>query len=436
MSALLLLMPFPLLAIAGGFILRSRAHTIYGMPDGKPMDDAFLPYSPTELTLTDIATIVLHIILRYLPFYGTASLVSTEEGFDLPLIRLRGPLRISRDDVRTFLEAITNGEGKVSRDRINPMLLVSLTTPLAIITLTHPLSPIKPIGAVNTKNTFVYNHPESATTVSTLVAASQANELSFSAEMGGVSSPGRRKKRGLEFDVTIKVQSKGQVILTQKLSYLQFLPRTTKPLFDEHLAKDEIPGASQLASCGLTTDATLEIPKEGPLKWAASCKDYNLIHVSTLAAKVFGFKGIIAHGNFVAAKLIDDALRVVPQFQGQKGEAVLKEDSASSYVEERTWSWSSAGAYENSAWTDKEPQNPVKTEDMVINVAFLKPVTPLPATLKRECRLGFTDEGCPRMEFEAHREGRSYVAGGIVLRAPVTPLKNAKSIYRNAMIQG
>ena len=54
----------------------------------------------------------------------------------------------------------------------------------------------------------------------------------------------------------------------------------------------------------------LQIEADAPEKWAALCKDYNPIHVSAIAAKLFGFPGKVAHGNQVAASMIESIAAV------------------------------------------------------------------------------------------------------------------------------
>ncbi|EMD85814.1 hypothetical protein COCC4DRAFT_34669 [Bipolaris maydis ATCC 48331] len=52
------------------------------------------------------------------------------------------------------------------------------------------------------------------------------------------------------------------------------------------------------------TSTQISLSKDDPLKWAALCKDYNFIHLSGLAAKLFGLPGKLAHGNHAAAKAL------------------------------------------------------------------------------------------------------------------------------------
>jgi acyl dehydratase len=46
----------------------------------------------------------------------------------------------------------------------------------------------------------------------------------------------------------------------------------------------------------------MSILSNDPLKWASLCKDYNFIHLSGFAARLFGLPGKLAHGNHVVAK--------------------------------------------------------------------------------------------------------------------------------------
>ena len=45
--------------------------------------------------------------------------------------------------------------------------------------------------------------------------------------------------------------------------------------------------------------------EEAPSAWAKVCCDYNPIHMSKVAARLFGFGGRIVHGNHVAAAVAE-----------------------------------------------------------------------------------------------------------------------------------
>jgi hypothetical protein len=45
----------------------------------------------------------------------------------------------------------------------------------------------------------------------------------------------------------------------------------------------------------------IDFPSDAPKAWSKGCNDINPIHMTSLAARLFGFPGKIAHGNHVVA---------------------------------------------------------------------------------------------------------------------------------------
>lgn len=178
---------------------RPRLARLYGTKSREAGNEAILTYSPTQLNGLDIAAIVIHLLLKYLPIYGPPRLLQQGDEFPIPKIRLSGPLRITERDVTAFRQAVEIADSRTPQEKINPFFLVSLTTPLAILMLTHPESPIKPLGAVNTRNQFDFHNAGFCGSVQRLLDASEKGQLLFQAEMGGTASPGRRRKRQVTF---------------------------------------------------------------------------------------------------------------------------------------------------------------------------------------------------------------------------------------------
>ncbi|QIW98320.1 hypothetical protein AMS68_003838 [Peltaster fructicola] len=228
------------------------------------------------------------LLLKYLPGYTSSLKIgSRDQGpdtFSFDTIQVTGRFSISDEDIRTFNKAGCGG---------SPFLLVAKTTPLVIKLLSDRRCPIKPLGAVNTRNviTFLQTDWHAGTL--------QKKDLTYIASFG--TSDGIRRKRGIEFAITIDVLSGGQKFVQMELWMLQFLP-THHSLREPRLAGDSdarnIPGV-HLSSINMTT--------QDPRRWAASCKDYNPIHISKLGARLFGFKSVIAHGNHVAALALQES---------------------------------------------------------------------------------------------------------------------------------
>ena len=184
------------LGIPTVILLKRRLSKLYGYPSTELNGTTLLKYSPSRLEKLDIVAIVLQVLLKYIPWYGTPRLTlhSDRVLLDVPVVRLSGPLQVTEEDLDTFRCALGYSSTSAEETRVNPLFLVAVTTPLVILTLTHRKSPIKVLGAVNTKNRFVFHHPETCTSTKQIIDASQKGELVFTAEMGGANS-GRIRKR-------------------------------------------------------------------------------------------------------------------------------------------------------------------------------------------------------------------------------------------------
>jgi acyl dehydratase len=267
-----------------------------------------LDKSPNQVNRLDIAHLVSLIALKHaLPaFTGYSPPLCLKPGsaqeFLLPYIKLEGSLSLTESNLRAFNRAIVR-DGQRSADvGLNPFFLVAQTVPLAINILAHRDCPIKPFGAVNTRNTFRFNNPSALRDWATLAAASKLGHISYSAQFGGSTLLGSRQKRGVEFCITVDVMHGKDKILQQELWFLQFLPRSFKPLFQETLREQtQVHVVEGHHSTTKSQDRVLRLSGRDPIRWAATSKDYNPIHVSPIGAKLFGFRSVIAHGNHVIA---------------------------------------------------------------------------------------------------------------------------------------
>ena len=261
-----------------------------------------LSFSPQQLNIFDVLFIICLIILKYtanlLRLHTRLSAYSDGDSFSLPLITLSAPLQVDGEDVRRYEKAMD--ERSSTRGSHSPFLAGAVTTPMLLILLANYRSPILPFGAVNTWNRFEFLD---------LVACRNLQEmrnLIVTARFGGHDLKGRRVKRGMEFDVVIEVHdasSDSRVIFRQIISTLQFLPSQKDSGVRKQLEQEEkVVFGSELQEMELALDA--------PSRWAAVCKDYNPIHMSSPAARFFGFPGKIAHGNYVVARLIESTRSV------------------------------------------------------------------------------------------------------------------------------
>ena len=103
----------------------------------------------------------------------------------------------------------------------------------------------------------------------------------------------------MEFNVVIEVTAKSDdsmemSFMSHRIISIQgFLPKNSEPVWlgeveGQAEAEEKMFNESE-QSFGLNLDA--------PKKWAAVCNDINPIHMFSLAARLFGFPGKIAHGN-------------------------------------------------------------------------------------------------------------------------------------------
>ena len=261
-----------------------------------------LSFSPTQLSGLDSTFIVLQILSKYIfKFLGQApnlSPTSNGNGLALPPLSLEAPLKVGANDIKKFEEAV-GGDKHVNYS--SPLLLAAVTTPMMLILLSNSGCPILPFGAVNTKNRFEFLDPDACR------RALQLEGADVQARLGSEDLVGRRVKRGMEFDVVIEVKANitgsksHRVIFRQIISILVFLPKNTKPIWTGEAGSATTPIIKSFNEPEQVIDLTSDAPKA----WSKVCNDINPIHMSSLAARLFGFPGKIAHGNHVVAIVIE-----------------------------------------------------------------------------------------------------------------------------------
>ncbi|GIZ42486.1 hypothetical protein CKM354_000575600 [Cercospora kikuchii] len=279
------------------------AYLVLTKPNPKADCQILTLRSPNQITSVDIWSLVLQAILKHLPGYSPALIAGSNESqtFHLPAVRTEGLLRISDENIASFIDAVDPQSRTVSSGThagtINPLFLPAQTVPLIITILANRNCPIRPLGAVNTRNVFHFLNPALCRDTTALKAAAAAGELSYGARFGGETRPGRRRKRGVEFCVAIEVFTSNEIVLRQECYFLQFLPKNALPKWDGK----EQPKPEAVTIQDNVINCKLSLSSEDPIRWAATSKDYNPIHVSKIGANLFGFKNVIAHGNHVGA---------------------------------------------------------------------------------------------------------------------------------------
>lgn len=337
-----------------------------------------LHFSPTQIARLDILVLVLCILLKYtiqiIRRGPTLQLASNGRDIAIPNSHLVAPIVVGKMEVDKFNHAVKHAAGRLPHVH-SPFLIAPITTPLMLILLASFGCPFSPLGAVNTGNRFEFVDVEACRRITS------QSQLYARAHMGGDGLAGRRVKRGVEFDVIIEVESRAlassslsssnsaKLIFRQVVGILVYLSPSIKPRW-----QGETKPASTLPTKIFSTichHVALEL--QAPVQWAAVSKDYNPIHMSSMAARLFGFPGVVAHGNHIVAQLIE----------------LLQDEQATHELAQ--WSWESRGSF-------------------FMEVAFKRPVV-LPSTLTTKYEVQHTKTPAGYGGFEMVRDGKVYIQG-------------------------
>jgi hypothetical protein len=104
----------------------------------------------------------------------------------------------------------------------------------------------------------------------------------------------------VEFEVVVEVfdDATEDLIFRKVVTILQFLKKTVEPTWHESRKQKPFDLVSTAENAVKpAAKEVLHIEADAPSKWAALWKDYSLIHVSAIAAKLFRFPRKVAHGN-------------------------------------------------------------------------------------------------------------------------------------------
>lgn len=270
-----------------------------------------LRFSPNKLSAFQIICLVIFLSLKSLlkrlglvpnlrPSRVKHPPTRDEGTFDLPDVRLEMPVVVSRLDLERYERATRAPNSASPTSGSNSLFLLSpVTAPLMLLLFARPACPVLPLGAVNVRNRIEFISPSECKTVSLCTRLRAQASL---------RRRGRRVKRGMEVDVVIEAfgEDRGDLIFRQVMTILQFLSKMVEPKWAGIQQKESSDTRSpEDKAYGETKEGVLIIKEDAPSKWAALCNDYNPIHVSTLAAKLLGFPGKIAHGNQAAAMMME-----------------------------------------------------------------------------------------------------------------------------------
>jgi hypothetical protein len=156
-----------------------------------------------------------------------------------------------------------------------------LTSILQLAIVAAPKFPVNLFGMVHQRNRITQYRP-----------IGEKERMDASARVG----ESRIVKQGLEFDIGTQVTVDGKAVWECVSTYL------ARGSYGE---PGDAPANSRLPDLEApTADATWKVPPGMGRRYARVCGDYNLIHISSILARFFGFKKAIVHGMWSAARCL------------------------------------------------------------------------------------------------------------------------------------
>lgn len=259
-----------------------------------------LDFAPWEMNWLDRGFLLVFGVLYKAvkgAFGDSLGLQDAKQVVELPRLDISCPVTVNAQQTQLYERAVALDQPQTAQSKdaegiTEPFLLAAMTNQLMVLLVVHPRLPVSPLGGVNVRNQI---HLSPATD------NDACSSLRASASVGGKHNLARVVKRGIEFDICVEVRSSSsnQLILRQIITILA--PCKT------HIA------SSTATAAGTTPDPApqydtigqINMPSSAPRIWSRVCGDYNPIHVSSLLAKLFGFRGKIAHGNHVVARTLN-----------------------------------------------------------------------------------------------------------------------------------
>jgi acyl dehydratase len=169
-------------------------------------------------------------------------------------------------------------------ERMHPLYLQMLSLPLQMQCLLDKQSPFPLLGLIHSGNR-----------VSVLLSCDLSEPFECRVRFHDVNP----HSRGWEVEVLLEAYQAGQLVYKAISSYLVKVKAV-------HVAPRTI-HSEVVESCNSEEKVTIGealLPAETGRRYAALSGDFNPIHLSTLSAKLFGFKKPIAHGMFTLARAI------------------------------------------------------------------------------------------------------------------------------------
>ncbi|KAF3141656.1 hypothetical protein TWF703_001676 [Orbilia oligospora] len=263
-----------------------------------------LNFHPTALTLLEITGLIFVFIFKSILTGLMILIAGTGHRQKLttvmPKLSVSMPFKLTEKDITLYTKATSSTRENLDADEASKALFLSaVTEPCMLLLVAKRGCPIQPLGAVNVRNSFKLFRPE-------LCKLSDLQSAEGAMVVATLASEARIVKRGVEFDLIVELGIKVldgdttemKTVFRQVFTMLQFarIPKNVKLSEVSQKSEFEFKLDSEKQPEG-----QVQLPWNGPKDWARVCKDYNPIHISSIAAELYGLPGKIAHGNHMAA---------------------------------------------------------------------------------------------------------------------------------------
>lgn len=161
----------------------------------------------------------------------------------------------------------------------HPCYLQMITLPMQLKLLSLRQSPVTPIGLVHIHNRIV-QMPE----------LEQGQPFDFTVKFGNIFT----HKRGVAVDVIVSASQENRVVYEATSTYLRRLKKNRSLVCAEKA--DHLPYLRPSPDLPRRELSDLHFSRLLALDYACTSGDFNPIHLSTIGARLFGFKRTIMHG--------------------------------------------------------------------------------------------------------------------------------------------
>jgi acyl dehydratase len=201
-----------------------------------------------------------------------------------PQIEIKAPIRADREHLENYISHLPPRDDLRTDPILPPFYLNALTGSLQILVMSHPLFPIRMLGAVNSSNEIKIHTPVRREWL-------ENGELSATCRIGDAYLV----KRGIEFDLITEVYRKDTIVWSLIFRSIQFIPGVK-----EGKNPKQVPPCDHPTEQSATYDIALA--QDAGRVYGKMGYDVNPIHMSDMGAKMFGFPRVMAHGMWVVAQ--------------------------------------------------------------------------------------------------------------------------------------